>query len=131
SAVSSVYETDPVGCPPGDPLYYNIVVKGETGLTPLALLAHCQTVENILGRERPYHNAPRTVDVDILLMEGVTLSGPELTLPHPRMWRRGFVLVPLAELCPGKRIFGYDFAEALEKADAQPVIKTGERIIVR
>jgi len=72
----------------------------ETGLEPLALLAELQAAELRAGRERPYRNAPRTLDLDLLSYGNQVIDTPALTLPHPRMRQRGFVLVPLAEIAP-------------------------------
>jgi 2-amino-4-hydroxy-6-hydroxymethyldihydropteridine diphosphokinase len=76
----------------------NQVVGVETGLEPRELLCRCQVIEHAAGRVREVRFGPRTLDVDILLMEGVESDDPQLTLPHPRLWRRAFVLVPLADL---------------------------------
>lgn len=97
--VSSVYETAPVGGPPqGD--FLNLVVELATTLSPRELLAACQAIEADLGRERTVRWGPRTIDLDVLIYEGVTSADPELTLPHPRMLERQFVLRPLAEIAP-------------------------------
>ncbi len=82
------------------PDYLNAVACLHSSLTPLALLAQLQALENAAGRERPYRNAPRTLDLDLLLYGSVRLQTPSLTLPHPRMLERAFVLRPLAELAP-------------------------------
>ena len=94
---SRVYETAARDLP-GQPPFLNQVVCLETGLEPLALLDHCQAIETGNGRERTVRFGPRTLDIDILLFEGVTSDAAELTLPHPRLWERAFVLVPLAEV---------------------------------
>lgn len=98
-AVSSLYETAPVGYA-DQPDFYNLVAVVETALSPRTLLGGCLGVEAALGRVRTFRNAPRVVDIDLLLMEGVVSNDAELTLPHPRMMERAFVLVPLAELFP-------------------------------
>jgi 2-amino-4-hydroxy-6-hydroxymethyldihydropteridine diphosphokinase len=92
---SPVYETDPQDLP-DQPSFLNQVVCVETGLEPEELLAACQAIEDAAGRERTVRFGPRSLDVDILLVEGVECDTPTLTLPHPRMWQRAFVLVPLA-----------------------------------
>jgi 2-amino-4-hydroxy-6-hydroxymethyldihydropteridine diphosphokinase len=97
--VSSVYETEPWGPVPQGP-YWNLVVELDTTCSPEELLARCASAEDAEGRTREQRWGPRTLDVDIVLVEGVSRDGPELTLPHPRMWERRFVLVPLAELAP-------------------------------
>ena len=96
---SSLYRTAPVDS--GGPDYINAVVQINTVLTAPALLAELQAIEQAAGRERPYRNAPRTLDLDILLYGGARISSPTLTVPHPRMHERAFVLVPLAQIAPG------------------------------
>lgn len=100
--MSSLYETDPVGAG-SQPRYLNAVVTGTTDLGPLELLHTVQRIEVDLGRERPFPNAPRTIDLDLLLYDEFILETPNLTLPHPRLHERFFVLVPLAELAPDRR----------------------------
>lgn len=99
-ACSSLYRTAPVDA--GGPDFINAVVALDTELAPLELLAHLQAIETAAGRERPYRNAPRTLDLDILSHGEQELDTPTLTLPHPRMGQRAFVLVPLAEIAPGR-----------------------------
>ena len=104
---SSVYKTAPIdtdsggdtAAPGGD--YFNAVVALETGLTAPALLDQLQQLEQQAGRERPYRNAPRTLDLDLLLYGSAHIDSARLTVPHPRMRQRAFVLVPLAEIAPG------------------------------
>jgi 2-amino-4-hydroxy-6-hydroxymethyldihydropteridine diphosphokinase len=98
--VSPVYETDPVGGPVDQGPYLNIVVELRTDLAPRELLAVAQRLESGAGRVRDVRWGPRTLDVDVLLMDGVQLDTDELTVPHPRMWERRFVLAPLADLAP-------------------------------
>ena len=99
-AASRVYETAPVGGPPQDP-YLNAVVAIETNLDPYELLHRCQQIEALAQRERSERWGPRTLDVDILLVGDVRVDGDALTIPHPRMWERGFVLAPLRDVAPG------------------------------
>lgn len=98
--VSSLYRSAPVDA--GGPDYLNAVAKIATTLAPQALLAALQAIEHSAGRERPYRNAPRTLDLDILLWgdPAVALATATLTVPHPRMAERAFVLLPLAEIAP-------------------------------
>ncbi len=96
-ASSRVYETEPQDLA-DQPSFLNQVVCLDTALSPLELLAAAQGIEDAAGRLRDVRFGPRTLDVDILLFEGVESAAPELTLPHPRLWQRAFVLVPLAEL---------------------------------
>jgi len=98
-AVSRVYETMPVGGPAQDP-YLNAVVAIDTDLDPHALLRRCQQIETSAGRERVQRWGPRTLDVDVLLVDECHVDDAELTLPHPRMWQRGFVLAPLRDVAP-------------------------------
>ncbi|NPV53657.1 MAG: 2-amino-4-hydroxy-6-hydroxymethyldihydropteridine diphosphokinase [Firmicutes bacterium] len=97
--VSPLYETDPVGYTEQGP-FLNAVVEIETTLDPHQLLARALHVEDALGRVRPVRWGPRTVDIDILLYGNRTIRDKDLEIPHPRMWQRGFVLVPLADLNP-------------------------------
>lgn len=99
--VSSVYETDPVGCPPGSPSFYNATIEIETELTPLALLEETQRLEIQMGREEDHEkNAPRPIDIDLLYYGDLVVDSPDLALPHPRMYQREFVLRPLREIRP-------------------------------
>jgi 2-amino-4-hydroxy-6-hydroxymethyldihydropteridine diphosphokinase len=84
------------------PEFVNAVAMYDTDLPPLALLDALQNLEKTAGRERPYLNAPRTLDLDIIFYGDVALDSPRLTLPHPRWQKRAFVLVPLAEISPDK-----------------------------
>jgi len=96
-AVSRVYETAPQDLA-DQPSFLNQVVCLETGLQPLDLLHACQAVEGANERRRDLRFGPRTLDIDILLFQGVAMDEPELPLPHPRMMQRAFVLAPLAEI---------------------------------
>jgi 2-amino-4-hydroxy-6-hydroxymethyldihydropteridine diphosphokinase len=99
---SSIYQTAPVDCEPGTRSYFNAVMEIDFPGTPRQLLALLRKIESKMGRptRRP-RNAPRTIDLDILYMGRLQLKKPELTLPHPRMLKRRFVLVPLEEILPG------------------------------
>jgi 2-amino-4-hydroxy-6-hydroxymethyldihydropteridine diphosphokinase len=103
-ASSQVYTSDPVDAE--GPVFFNRVACLQTGLAPEALLDALQSVESRFGRERPYRNAPRTLDLDLLMLGDRQLDTPRLTLPHPRMHQRLFVLMPLAELAPDLLIPG-------------------------
>jgi 2-amino-4-hydroxy-6-hydroxymethyldihydropteridine diphosphokinase len=102
TAVSSIYETEPVGGPAQGP-YLNLVAAGETSLAPEALMQAALEAEAEAGRVRTVRNAPRTLDVDILFHGALVRRADALTLPHPRLHERRFVLVPLAELAPALR----------------------------
>jgi 2-amino-4-hydroxy-6-hydroxymethyldihydropteridine diphosphokinase len=101
-AASSVWETEPVDAP-GQDWFLNMVVEVEVDETPLALLDILLAIERRAGRKRAERNAPRTLDLDLLVFEDLRVMGPRLCLPHPRMWQRRFVLAPLAEIAPDLR----------------------------
>ena len=96
--VSPLYGSAPVDA--GGPDYLNAVAELATTQAPQALLQALQTIEQSAGRERPYRNAPRTLDLDILWFGDQVIDTPDLTVPHPRMGERAFVLRPLADLLP-------------------------------
>jgi 2-amino-4-hydroxy-6-hydroxymethyldihydropteridine diphosphokinase len=98
-AVSPVYETDPVGGPDQD-AYLNLVVELDTSLDAHALLEECRRLETEAHRERTERWGPRTLDVDVLWVEGEKRDDPDIEVPHPRMWQRRFVLAPLRDLAP-------------------------------
>lgn len=100
-AVSPLYETDPVGGPPGQGPYLNLVVALETDLSPRQLLDVAHGLEDAAGRVRKERDGPRTLDVDVLLVGDLCVDEPDLVVPHPRMWQRRFVLAPLADLANG------------------------------
>lgn len=98
--VSPLYETDPVGGPGGQDPYLNVVVEISTDLSPRALLGVCHRLESAAQRVRTGRWGPRTLDVDILLYDDVRVDDPDLTIPHPRMWQRRFVVAPLRDIAP-------------------------------
>lgn len=116
--VSSLYETAPVGYT-DQPDFLNAVAEVETELSAHALLGACLGIEAVLGRRRTFQNAPRVVDIDLLLYGTLRSEEPELVLPHPRMGERAFVLVPLAELFPDKKVDGWDFTTACQRVSNQ------------
>lgn len=102
---SAVYETEPVGGPARQGPFLNAVAELETSLGPRELLEVCRRLEEAAGRARAEHHGPRTLDVDVLLMgdatgRQVTVDEPDLAVPHPLMWERPFVLIPLADIAP-------------------------------
>jgi 2-amino-4-hydroxy-6-hydroxymethyldihydropteridine diphosphokinase len=99
---SSLYASEPVDAPP-QAWFLNAVVKAETNLMPRQLLRTLMGIERALGRRRTIARGPRTLDLDILFYGSSVIRAPDLEVPHPRMERRRFVLVPLAELAPGLR----------------------------
>jgi len=113
---SSLYRTAPFEAGGGD--YYNCVVKLDTTLSARELLALCQKIEHHFGRERPYRNAPRTLDLDILLFGADSIDEPDLIVPHPRLTDRAFALVPLVEIEPALDIPARGRADAFLAAVA-------------
>jgi 2-amino-4-hydroxy-6-hydroxymethyldihydropteridine diphosphokinase len=118
---SSVYRSAPIDS--SGPDYLNAVAELRTALEPLALLHRLQAIELAHGRERPYRNAPRTLDLDLLLYGRMLVGSPELTLPHPRAHERAFVLRPLAELAPDLFIPGRGRASELLAAVADQSVE--------
>ncbi len=100
--ISPVYETEPQDVK-DQPWFLNLVVEAATDLPPLRLLTRVQKVERQLGRKRAVNKGPRPIDIDILLVDDDVMRSPELTVPHPRMAGRRFVLEPLADLAPDLR----------------------------
>ena len=120
-ARSSLYRSAPIGYA-DQPAFLNCVAKLETALPAHGLLAQLQQIERDLGRVRSFRNAPRTIDLDLLLYGSETMDTPGLTLPHPRMHERAFVLVPLLELDAGAMIPGRgSAAERLRGLERQRV----------
>lgn len=117
AAVSSLYETSPIGGPP-QRSYINLVVKISTTLEARGLLERCQEIEQKLGREASdIRWGPRVVDLDILTFDSEKISEPDLEIPHPRMTTRRFVLVPLMEIAPDAADpWGTPYSEPLEEA---------------
>ena len=97
---SGVYETEAVGGPPGNPAFLNTALQVQTSLEPHEFLKACLAVEDEFGRSRPVRWAPRTLDIDILFYADQVISEEDLTIPHPRLQERAFVLAPLLEIAP-------------------------------
>ena len=108
---SSLYRTAPVGIV-HQPDFINAVAALETTLAPHDLLAALFAIEAAFGRRRDYHHAPRTLDLDLLLYDDQVIDSPQLTLPHPRLHLRAFVIAPLLEIAPDCRIPGRGLASA-------------------
>ena len=124
---SSLYRTAPVGYD-NQPDFINAAAEITTTLAPLALLRALLQLEASFGRERPFPNAPRVLDLDLLLYDEQVMHTPELTLPHPRLHERGFVLVPLAEIAPDLEIPGKGrVADLLQACDGRGVEKITEQ----
>lgn len=123
-ARSSDYRTPPWGVE-DQPPFINLCIAIETRLTPRALLARAQMLECALGRQRHKERrwGPRPVDIDLLAYDDLTVREADLTLPHPRLLQRAFVLVPLAEIVPDKMISGISVNDALARIDTQGVEK--------
>jgi 2-amino-4-hydroxy-6-hydroxymethyldihydropteridine diphosphokinase len=120
--VSSFYETEPVGWPDG-PWYLNAVARVETSLSPHDLLALLKDVECRLGRRPAQRNAPRPLDLDLLLYDDQHVDEPAIHVPHPRMLERAFVLLPLSEIAPDAEV-----APGLSAAVAARGLNVGEAI---
>ncbi|PNU21701.1 2-amino-4-hydroxy-6-hydroxymethyldihydropteridine diphosphokinase [Geothermobacter hydrogeniphilus] len=103
---SRLYETEPVGGPEGQPAFFNTVLQLQVELDPCRLLERCQDLERACGRKREIRWGPRTLDIDLLLVDAMISRSPELELPHPRLTGRGFVLAPLLDLAPDLPIPG-------------------------
>jgi 2-amino-4-hydroxy-6-hydroxymethyldihydropteridine diphosphokinase len=98
--ISRFYETQPVDMPGDPPLVLNAAAVGRTDVSPRDLLAALMSIENERGRERPFQNAARTLDLDLILFGSVVMNEPGLIVPHPRFRERQFVLEPLADIAP-------------------------------
>ena len=122
AARSSDYRTPPWGVK-DQPPFINLCIAADTALKPRELLARAHEVERALGRDRAHETrwGPRTVDIDIIAYDDVRLEKPELTLPHPRLFERAFVLVPLAEIAPDRVIAGRRVTDALAQLSTEGI----------
>ena len=127
-ARSSDYRTQPWGVE-DQPAFVNVCIAIETKLAPRVLLGRAQAVERSLGRARAKERrwGPRTVDIDLLAYDNVALNEPDLTLPHPLLFERAFMLVPLAEIAPERLIAGRQISQALTQLDTSGVDKLPPR----
>ncbi|MGI8423298.1 MAG: 2-amino-4-hydroxy-6-hydroxymethyldihydropteridine diphosphokinase [Chloroflexota bacterium] len=126
---SSFYETPPWG-DAEQPAFLNVVVRGVACVAPLTILRRCKEIEQELGRLPTHRWGPRAIDVDLLAYGAITLMTPDLTLPHPRLSERGFVLVPLDEIAPDWRHplldrTARELLDALPEADVRGVTRLG------
>ncbi|QKH34870.1 2-amino-4-hydroxy-6-hydroxymethyldihydropteridine diphosphokinase [Achromobacter pestifer] len=118
---SPFYRSAPVEA--AGPDFVNAVAALDTQLAPLALLDALQALENLHGRERPYKNAPRTLDLDMLLYGDTVLDHERLALPHPRMHLRAFVLLPLRDLAPALTLQGKPIGDWIAAIHGQPIAR--------
>jgi len=127
---SSIYASPPLDAPEGSTQedYHNMAVVLDTKMSPMALLGACLGIESSMGRTRPKRNAARMIDLDLLVYEGVKSESYELTLPHPRILQRAFVLLPLKELYPSGRAPGVFFEPHLKEVDVSSCVKLDQRI---
>ena len=127
-ARSSDYRTPPWGVTE-QPAFINCAIVAATELPPPALLARAQAVERSFGRDRAQERrwGPRTLDIDLIAYNDVALNTPELTLPHPRLFERAFVLAPLAEIAPERRVAGVRIKDALASVDQTGIEKLPPR----
>jgi len=128
TARSADYRTPPWGVA-DQPPFVNLCIAVETSLTPRALLERAQAVEHALGRQRATERrwGPRPIDIDLIAYDELALDTPDLTLPHPRLFERAFVLVPLADIAAERVIAGVTVREALARIDATGVEKLPPR----
>ena len=130
-AISSVYETEPVGSPDGSGKFLNAVVLIDTTLTVHTLLDRALAIEDAFGRERSEPGAPRTLDVDVIVVGNRVAEDEQLVLPHPRAHERGFVLVPWLEIDPEGEIPGKGFvADLIGGVDTSGVAKREDLEII-
>jgi 2-amino-4-hydroxy-6-hydroxymethyldihydropteridine diphosphokinase len=127
---SSVYETEPVGCDEDDDFYLNAAILVDANVSPSMLLGECLGIEAAMGRIRTKRNAPRIIDLDLILYDGFKTESFELTLPHPRMLERAFVMAPLLDLYPSGRAPGIFFAPHLREVGTDGIRKTQNEIII-
>ena len=128
SAQSSVYETEPVGYK-DQPEFFNMVVEGATGREPRMLLEQIKHLEKRVGREHNEHMKPREIDIDILLYEGLAYRDEEVSVPHPELENRRFVLEPFAEIAPDVKhpVHGRSVSEMLSACgDTSSVVRVGQ-----
>ncbi len=126
---SAVYETEPVDCEEDD-MYLNAAILVDANISPSMLLGECLGIEAAMGRVRTKKNAPRIIDLDLILYDGVKTESFELTLPHPRVLERAFVMAPLADLYPSGRAPGMFFAPHLRDIGTDGIRKTEKEIII-
>ena len=124
-ASSHIYETEPFEVPDEQNNYLNMCVIVMTELSARALLGACLGIEAAMGRARTVKNAARVIDIDLLLYEAEEIHTEELNVPHPEIRNRAFVMVPLAEMFPEKKVLGYDFSAAYQRVDKKGIERLG------
>ena len=117
---SNVYETEPQNFK-DQPYFLNCVIKIKTSLLPLKLLETCQQIESAIGRSQTIRFGPRNIDIDILTFNEEYINSPKLTIPHPRMFERNFVLIPLREICEAEMLYGHELSFFIQKNSNQQV----------
>ena len=126
---SCVYETEPVDCEDGEN-YLNAAILVEAEISPYMLLGECLGIEAAMGRIRTKKNAPRIIDLDLILYDGFKVDSFELTVPHPRVLERAFVMQPLLDLYPTGRAPGMFFGPHLRDLGTDGITKTEKEIII-
>ena len=126
---SSVYETEPVDCEEDD-MYLNAAILVDANISPSMLLGECLGIEAAMGRVRTKKNGPRIIDLDLILYDGVKAESFELTLPHPRVLERAFVMAPLLDLYPSGRAPGMFFAPHLRDIGTDGIKRIEKEIII-
>jgi 2-amino-4-hydroxy-6-hydroxymethyldihydropteridine diphosphokinase len=119
---SRIYETEPVGYLE-QPQFLNMVISISTKLPPVDLLNQVQAVETAMKRTREIRWGPRTIDIDILIYGDIFLETPELTIPHPRMYQRAFVLVPFKEIYPFSHVNGKEISNLISMCSDKEGVK--------
>ncbi len=122
---SAIYETEPVGYA-RQQNFYNCALEVESSFEPHEMLGICLGIEAGFGRKRGFANGPRILDIDILLAENKRIETKNLSLPHPRMLERRFVLAPMLDLYPAGEAFGFEFASFLDNIVGQEIRKIDE-----
>lgn len=123
---SGIYETEPVGYAKQDN-FYNCVLLVESELEPHEMLGLCLGIESGFGRKRGIVNGPRILDIDLLLAENIRIESKNLSVPHPRIKQRRFVLEPMLDLFPDGSVFDYEFKSSIDDIDGQFVNKIKEK----
>jgi len=126
-AESHIYETPPWGYE-DQPAFLNMVVKAETSLKPEALLKYLKQLEGKLGRESNFRWGPRLIDLDILFYDDLVIDTPPLVIPHPRLHKRGFVLVPLMDVAPEitHPVLQRKVNELLSESDTEGIVRVDD-----